>query len=289
MKRISSDYINLKKSINTYIKKVKIPNKENNESILKELHFLLKSKNVEDNKKYIKLRNELALSNGGFAMKYSMRYYGMLNDDASISDLFQEAMMGITEAIDTFDIKKEVSFTTYAFFHVRKRLIDYIKKIKIVRAPRDIARNIKHVSDAADNFLTKNEREATSSELANYLKINKGIVIEINMIENIMQLISLNSIGSEKSYIVEYQEQITNNDNNIKSNEYDAGKIISFTTNDSKTNLIQRFENHLTSIIKKLQPEEQKIINMRFGIDKDIPHCMEEINVILGKDVSRED
>ena len=81
-----------------------------------------------------------------------------------------------------------ISFTTYAYFHIRKRIIDFIKKNKVVRAPRDIARNMRHVSDIASELYSELQREPLTSEIMFALNRRRGITLSDAMIDSIVIL-----------------------------------------------------------------------------------------------------
>lgn len=260
MKQISQ-LSDLKKVISSYVKKCDNPSRESNQESLIQLAKLRKDPSKK--KEYLKLRDKIALSNGGFGMKYVMMYIKVLNDDASISDLFQEAMLGILETIDEFDPDKKIAFTTYAFYHVRKRLIDFIKYNKLVRAPRDVARNIKHVNEAQEYLFSVEGREPTSSEIKTYLNDNKNINLKIDIIDSILILINLNSGGSDDTFISEYVEQVSCVDD---------------------MSIFKKLELCIKKELEKLDPTTREIIILRYGIGRECPHLPDEIRTLLNID-----
>lgn len=251
-----NEYSNLRRSINSYIDKYPTPTKIENEKLLRELQ----EKKKAGDKSYLKIRDKLVLSNGGFAMKYVMRYKSVLTDDVSVADLFQEATLGLIETIDIFDLDLDTSFTTYAFYHIRKRLVDFIKKNKLVRAPRDIARNMKHVHDIKDRLFTECGKEPNTEEIRRELKKRKKITLSKKMIDKIVILLDLNSADNDDSFISEFKEQV----NVIE--DYDLFKAM-------KVNILKEIE--------KLPERHQEIIKLRFGIENDYPHTIEEIKYML--------
>lgn len=254
-----SDFKQLRDSLGVYIADYPPPSKEQNTQWLQELDNLDKN-----SKKYDKIRRQMILSNGGFAMKYVMKYKGVLNDDVSIMDLFQEATLGIIETIDTFDVSLGISFTTYAYFHVRKRLIDFIKHNKLVRAPRDVARNLKHVNETRSKLYTDLTREPSSEEITTELKKHKDIDLKENMVRDIVNLLELNSAATDTSFINEFNEQTAHDEQDCE--------------------LFRLMESSIESRIKKFPEISAKMIKLRFGIGCDSPHTLEEINYMLDLD-----
>jgi RNA polymerase sigma factor (sigma-70 family) len=261
-KQSSHEYSNLRKYINTYIEKYPAPNRALNKERLCKLvelrPFIDKDKVKAE--EYYKLRNIITLSNGGFAMKYVMRYVNILNDESTISELFNEATIGIMESIDTFDLKKKTSFTTYAYFHVRKRIIDFIKHNKIVRAPRDIARNMKHVNEIHGYLLASDGNVPTATEIKKALKKEKGIKLKSETIDNIMILLELNSAGYEESFVSEFTDQV--------SEEEDS-------------DLFRSIELNILGCISKFTEQTQQAIKLRYGIGREYPHSPEEVKLLL--------
>jgi len=258
MNKNTQEFAGLKKAISWYINKTTTPNKEDNDILLRRLAEI--KDNPEKRKEYLDIRDQLVLSNGGFAMQYVKIYYSTIRDESVIADLFQEAMLGLTEAIDAFDVSKNNSFTTYAYFHVKKRLIDFIKNCKLIKAPREIARNIKNVNDAISHLFTINQVEPSSNEIAEFLKITKDIELPLNIIDDIRQLLTLNAADSNETFITEYNEQV----------------II-----EEENKLFTRMAANINESIKDLPERTRKQIILRFGVDKEHPHCIEEVEYML--------
>lgn len=254
-----SDFGQLRKSLGAYIADYPPPTKEENASWLEQM-----SKLDHKSTTYREIRERMILCNGGFAMKYVMKYKAILNDDVSIMDLFQEATLGVIEAIDTFKISMGTSFTTYAYFHIKKRIIDFIKRNKLVRAPRDIARNLKHVSEVRTKLFMELNREPSTKEIVKELKKDKNINLKEDMVNNIIVLLDLNSAGTEDSFINEFNEQAS--------------------TEDDECDLFRLMESSIEAKIKNFPEVLQKMIRFRFGIGCDSPHTLEEVNYMLDID-----
>ena len=254
--RSSIDYKNLKKVIGSYIVKHKTPTRASNINNLVKLKTLDPATNEAQT-----LKDTIILSNGGFVMNYVMKYHNLLNDDASINELFQEAMIGVMESIDSFDVSRNTSFTTYAYFHVRKRIIDFIKHNKLIRAPRDVARNIKHVTEVIESLFAKDGTTPSALEVKTLLLKSKDIKLNVKIVEDIMILIDLNSSGFEDSFISEY-----------KDHPYES----------EESELFKKMKVNILSQIEDMDEIKKSAISLRFGLDYDFSHTAEEITLILG-------
>lgn len=261
-RQISAEFIELKRHISSYIDKYPSANKDWNNKKLRELKSL--EKNLDDpeiEKEYYRLRDTIVLANGGFAMKYVTRYHSVMTDDTSIVELFQEATIGLIETIDDWDASKETTYTTYAHFHIMKRLVDFIKKNKLVKAPRDVARNLKHVNEAQATLLTQSGQWPLSKDIVKYLRKEKKIKLKENLVDDIMILLELNSSGSDESFISEYKDQVPDTE---------------------ETELFRNMELNIMSQISTLGDKSKQAICMRFGIGRDYSHSPEEIKLLLG-------
>lgn len=257
--KYSSDYESLKRVVSTYIQRHPIPTSKNNRVKIAHLQ-LLREQLPETQKEYKKVRDDIVLSNGGFGMKYVLKYHSLLNEETSISELFQEAMIGIAEAVDAFDIGHNTAFTTYAYYHVKKRLIDYIKKNKLVKAPRDIARNMKHVNEISEFLVAHLSREPSVDEIKKELKKQRRIDLTVDMIESIILLLELNSSSKEDTFIVEYKDQVYC---------------------ETRNPLLDRMKMNIERDLELFNKEEAEIIKLRFGLKDECPHVISEIKYLL--------
>lgn len=260
--KVSPEYAQLKKVISRYVDKYPVPTRKENQKNLE--HLIELKKNIDDPvlyKEYQNLRSHITLCNGGFGMRYVLKYYSLLNSDASISELFQETVIALLESIDTFDLSKNTSFTTYAFFHIKKRIIDFIKKNKLVRAPRDIARNLKHVNVSLEKLTGELTRGPDTAEVTQDLE-EKGILLKREMVDNIVNLLELNSGSNNETFISEFNDQVHTNEAN-------------------KEDIFNRMKLLVLSDLEMLQEEESKLLKLRFGLTSDGPHSPRETTLLL--------
>lgn len=78
----------------------------------KELITLAKAGNL-------KAKDEVIYSNMKFAISVAKKY---ANKNQPFEDYISEALIGLLEAFEDYDMTKEVRFITYAVFHIQKRL-----------------------------------------------------------------------------------------------------------------------------------------------------------------------
>jgi len=259
-------YKRLRKRIQSYAEKHPIPTAAENIANFKVLRTLQSDGKVEEASK---LRRNIIISNGAFAMKYAIKYCKLINDTNAIEDIFQEAQIGLIEVTDKYNPNLGINFTTYAWFYVKKCIVDYIKNNKIVIAPRDVAKNIKVVTKILDRLYTNTHGcIITAKEIQKELYITEDIYIEERIIDDILLLIDLNSAGSTDTFIMESINDLSGEDTHKEINMLLKSLIV------KDINKIQNKE--LVSIIK-----------MRFGIDYERPFSISEIKML--KSLSEEE
>lgn len=262
-------YTRLRKRIEMYIKKHPLPPKKENINKFKKLRLMetLLCSNPTLKKSYKLLRDDIIISNGGFGMKYAIKYCKKINNNTIIDDVFQQAQVGIIEAVDRFNPDLGWNFPTFAYHYVLKNIIDLIKENKLVKAPREMARNIKNVVDASAELITELEGNIpTAEEIKVRVMKNKCVDLTVDMIESIMQLIDLNSGASDETFVISITEDIVSQEE----------------TQECMTIMKTMITNELAHMNKELVDT----IKMRFGIEYDRPYSIPEIRLL--KDLDEE-
>ncbi|MFZ5975305.1 MAG: sigma-70 family RNA polymerase sigma factor [Bacillota bacterium] len=98
-----------------------------------------------------------------------MPTYGNHND---YDDLFSCGVIGLMDAIDKFDIMREVKFETYAVRRIRGEIIDNMRKQDW--APSSLRRKINALGKASSDLEARLGREPHEDELAQYMDISLG-------------------------------------------------------------------------------------------------------------------
>jgi RNA polymerase sigma factor FliA len=83
---------------------------------------------------------------------------------ASREDLMQEGIKGLIIAVDKFDLKKNVEFSTYARFRIREAIFDSPELTRGL--PRSQDENRRKITGIHDKLVSKLERKPTIEEIA---------------------------------------------------------------------------------------------------------------------------
>jgi DNA-directed RNA polymerase sigma subunit (sigma70/sigma32) len=257
--RITDPYSRLKKRIESYVSRYPLPDKDENKERFRTLRKL--KSDPKKQAEYKEIRDQIVISNGGFGMKYAIKYCRKISDNTIIEDMFQQAQIGILEAVDLFDPDYGVNFTTFAYHHVKKCLIEFIKENKLVKVPRSMARNIKNVKEVHNALFSENYgKNPTAVEIKVRLIKTKDIELKEEMIEDIVRLNDLNSGVNDETFIVGSVEDLPDEEN----------------THEALVLLRSMIMNELSELDDGLID----IIRMRFGIECERPFSIPEIRLM---------
>ena len=136
------------------------------------------------------------------------------NRTDNLDDLFQIGCIGLIKAIDNFDLEHDVKFSTYAVPMILGEIKRYLRdnnSIRVTRSLKDIAfKGLK----AKEELTHKLNREPTSKEIADLLKISEVDVI--TAFEAIKDTVSMSEpIYSDGGDTIYLSEQIADNKDKI--------------------------------------------------------------------------
>lgn len=115
------------------------------------------------------LRNEVVLVYMNIVKYAAISTRNMYIKFSDSEDIINEATIALMNAIESFDINKNVKFETYASIKVRGAIIDYIRHQDVV--PRNIRRFAREYDAAYSSLYAEFDREPTAAEIAAFMRI----------------------------------------------------------------------------------------------------------------------
>jgi len=113
-----------------------------------------------------------------------------LPDEVELDDLVSAGIFGLMDAIDAFDISREVKFETYCAQRIRGAMLDELRNMDWV--PRLVRSRARKLTEANKTLSDKFGRMPTHEELAEHLNLSASELERMMFDANTVPTVSLN-------------------------------------------------------------------------------------------------
>ena len=204
---------------------------------------------------------KMVIANLGLVVSVAKEY---ADRGVPVLDLIQEGSIGLLIAAKNFDYTLDFRFSTYATKWIRQRILRYIAyHTGLIRVPEHTAQKVKKLLSVRGEMTKQLERTPTVEELAEACEMTTQRVQQL--LGYVPEVCSLDApVGAEED------------------------STLSAILEDTKTpqpfeNLVrQELKETLENLLSKLDERQRQVLRLRFGMDDDVCHSLEDIRKMLG-------
>jgi RNA polymerase primary sigma factor len=214
-----------------------------------------------------KAREHLVEANTRLVVSVAKKYRGM---GMPFLDLIQAGNEGLLKAADRFDYRRGHKFSTYATWWIRQAVTRSLSDHgRTIRLPVHLSDRIRRVFKVAQKIEQETGQKATPEEIAEEIP----------------------DLDSEKArWLLRVSRRSISLDKPI-GDEEDAGELGDFIVDETAPSPIQVTERRLLReslerMLATLKPREVRVLRLRFGLNGDHAHTLEEVGKRIG--VTRE-
>lgn len=185
------------------------------------------------------------------------------NDHLSFLDLIQEGNIGLMNAVDKFDFRKNVRFSTCAYWYIKQSILRALEnKSKTIRTPSYLIELKNKIKKFQDSYFSNHGTEISIKGLAEHFQLSENEILRI--------LESSNDVGSLDILIG-------------KTDDSTIGDLISDDKNSTPEQVMDNEGKReiLESILNTLTERERDVLKHRYGLIDGIPKTLEEIGNIF--------
>lgn len=244
------------------IKRFPLLSKEEEETLFQKLKS-------NDKKLAAKARQKIIESNQRFVVAVAKRYATQTN----LLDLINEGNIGLIEALETFDTTKNIKFTTWAVWFIRRAINMYSRANNTIIRKTNVSKTYHRLSKLRNKFIQEFERYPTDEELITLLQDECNVKIT-----NPGDLTEFQVTSIDEGFNSDSEDNYVDNEFNVAS--------ASFNNYENQVNS-DYTAYQLNKLFKQLSPRDEKIIKLLYGIGYERAYEIKEVGQMMNMTAER--
>ena len=166
---------------------------------------------------------------------------------AELEDLKQEGYLALYDAVDGYEPQFKNTFSSYAAYHIKRRMRRYIFKCSTMHIPENVQAKLWVYEKTVQRFISEHGREPEENEIMKMLDISKKDFLKLQKVRELSDVGSLDAVAVDGSSIVEL----------LGSSEDISNEII-------EAHYLEQLKETLWPIVNGLDEAQANVIKLRY-------------------------